>query len=399
MVIFFLVTTLFSGAIFLILISHFIQLMAAKEYPATQEFSVAVIVPCKGNDDPNFGENLSGIVCQEYSGPVQFIFCVESQLDSALPVLYRLKQQFDHIQVCVAGLATSSAQKTFNLLKAMELAGDVDLFLFADADIQPHPTWLQEMVAPFNEPNIGAVTGIFRRVPANQAANLGSYLAAVFGSFIIAGITSDRLRGVWGGSLTIRRSLIEQLHLRERLATEIVDDIAIMHALRQYRVERRYVPSCTLKSYCNMSTPDSIEWLVRQIQFSQVYLKGLYTLFYCFCLPYAFSIMATPLAFAFGLAHADWALVDACVVFLLSVMLVGLLLWFGVPVNRASVSPDDSRYHLLPWMLVTPIAFVAVAHALLKTLWRVKSGVLTMYWRSIEYRVDVKTGKVLDVIR
>ncbi len=399
MTIFILGTVFSSGVIFILIITHLIQLRLNRVYPPTHEFSVAVIVPCKGDNDPNFGENLVSIICQEYHGPVQFIFCVESQADSALPVLHRLKQQFGHIQVCVAGLATTSAQKTFNILKAMELAEGVDIFLLADADIQPHPTWLQEMVAPFRNHSIGAVTGSFRRVPVNGKFNWGNYLAGLFGASIVAGMSNNRLRALWGGSLAIRRSLVEQLHLRERLATEIVDDIAIMHALHQHKIERRYVPSCTLKSYCDMSARDSVEWLVRQMQFSQIYFKGLYTFFYCFGLPYAASILATPLIFTYGLARMDWVLVGASVSFWLSVMLVGLLLRLGIPINQTNVLPDDPAYRLLPWMLVVPIAFLAGALALLKTLFRVKDGVLTMYWRSIEYRVDVKTGKVLEIIR
>ncbi len=399
MSIFFVGALFSSGIIFVLMISHLIRLKLTKTYPPTHEFSVAVIVPCKGNDDPHFGENLVSIICQEYSGPLQFVFCVESQSDMALPVLYRLKQQFDHIQVCVAGLATTSAQKTFNILRGMELAGEVDIFLFADADIQPHPTWLEEMIAPFAEPHIGAVTGGFRRVPVTHEFRWGNYLAGLFGAGIAAGMSNDRLKGLWGGSLAIRWFLVERIHLREQLATEIVDDIAIMHALHQHKIERRYVPSCTLKSYCDMSVQDSIEWLVRQMQFSQIYFKGLYAFYYAFGLPYAASILATPLLFTYGLASTDWAIVGASGGFWLSVMLVGLLLRLGIPVNQTSVSPADAHYRLLPWLLVTPIAFVGGALALLKTLFRVKAGILTMYWRRVEYRVDVKTGKVLEIIR
>ncbi|NJN99645.1 MAG: glycosyltransferase family 2 protein [Anaerolineales bacterium] len=358
-----------------------------------------MIVPCKGDGDPYFGENLLGIICQEYTGPAQFIFCVESQTDSALPVLYVLKQQYAQVEVCVAGLATTSGQKNLNIIKGMEQAGPVDIFLFADADIQPHRTWLQEMIAPFTEPDVGAVTGCFRRVPAMAEFRLGNYLAGLFGAGIVTGMTSDVISGLWGGSLAIRRAVIEQLGLQERLATEIVDDIAIMHALHQARMERRFVPSCTLKSYCDMSTPASIEWLVRQFQFSQIYFKKLYFFYYVFGLPYAFSILAAPLAFTYGLVNGSELIVSATISFWLSVILVGLLLYRGIPVNPASVSPHDIPYQLIPWLAVTPLAFVAGALALLKTLLRVKHGILTMYWRNIEYKVDVKTGKVLEIIR
>ncbi|MBE7472099.1 MAG: hypothetical protein DPW09_20985 [Anaerolineae bacterium] len=399
MIILFLGALFSSGIIFVLLLGHLLQLRLIKPYRPTDQFSVAVIVPCKGDGDPGFGENLLSIICQEYAGPAQFIFCVESSTDSALPVLSRLKRQFAQVEVCVAGLATTSGQKNLNIIKGMEQAGRADIFLFADADIQPHRTWLQEMIAPFAEPQVGAVTGCFRRVPALANFRLGNYLAGLFGAGIVTGMTSDVIAGLWGGSLAIRRSVVEQLGLRERLATEIVDDIAIMHALHQTQMVRRFVPSCTLKSYCDMSASASIEWLVRQFQFSQIYFKKLYFFYYVFGLPYAFSILAAPLAFIYGLASGNGLIIGATVSFWLSVVLVGLLLYQSIPVNPASVSPHDSRYQLIPWLVVTPLAFVAGALALLKTLVRVRRGILTMHWRSIEYKVDVKTGKVLEIIR
>lgn len=399
MIILFLSALFSSGIIFLLLLTHLIQLRLIKPHRSIHQFSVAVIVPCKGDGDPNFGDNLLGIICQEYSGPAQFVFCVESQADSALPILYRLKQQYEQVEVCVAGLATTSGQKNLNIIKGMEMAGPVDIFLFADADIQPHRTWLQEMIAPFAESDVGAVTGCFRRVPAVGEFRLGNYLAGLFGAGIVTGMTSDVISGLWGGSLALRRAVIEQLGLYERLATEIVDDIAIMHALHQAGMVRRFVPSCTLKSYCDMSTPASIEWLVRQFQFSQIYFKKLYFFYYVFGLPYAFSILVAPLAFTYGLASGSELIVSATISFWLSVVLVGLLLYRGIPINPASVSPHDIPYQLIPWLAVTPLAFVAGALALLKTLVRVRRGTLTMYWRSVEYKVDVKTGKVLQIIR
>jgi cellulose synthase/poly-beta-1,6-N-acetylglucosamine synthase-like glycosyltransferase len=388
-----------SGIIFVLLLAHLIRLRRIQPYHPTSQFSAAVIVPCKGDNDPNFGENLFSIICQKYAGPVQFVFCVESQSDSALPVLRRLKQDFRQVEVCVAGLATTSGQKNLNLLRGMEQVGAADIFLFADADIQPHPTWLQEMVAPFSNPRIGAVTGCFRRVPVGPNFRLGTYLAGLFGAGIVTGMTSESIAGLWGGSLAIRQTLVEQLGLRERLATEIVDDVAIMHALQQHKIERRFVPSCTLKSYCDMSASGSIEWLARQFQFSQIYFKKLYLFYYVFGLPYAFSILSAPLAFLYGLVNGSSLIVGATVGFWLSVMMVGLLLRQAVPIHPASVSLQDTDYRLLPWLLVTPLAFVGGTLALLKTLFRVRGGVLTMYWRSIEYRVDVKTGKVLEIIR
>lgn len=391
---------LFLGGIVLVIpVVHHLRLRLARHYPPTTQFAIAVIVPCKGNNDPDFENNLLSIVQQCYDGTVTFVFCAESAHDPAVPTMRKLEQRFDDVQVCIAGLSTHSAQKTYNVLKGMECVADTDIFVIADADIQPHPTWLQELVAPFCNPKVGATTGFFRRIPLSPGFHWGNYLAGLFGTFIISGISDDALKGLWGGSLAVRKSMMDTYHLYERFATEIVDDIAIMHALHQHHIARRYVQSCTLKSYCQMSVSESIEWLVRQIQFSQIYLKLPYLLYFLVGIPYAGYILLAPLLVLYGLFAQDTLALLSGAGFGLSVALTSILLYSSAPVNPASVSPGDAHYRLLPWLLATPVAFICVALALFKTLARVRKGVLSMHWRNITYRVDVKTGKVREVIR
>jgi cellulose synthase/poly-beta-1,6-N-acetylglucosamine synthase-like glycosyltransferase len=379
--------------------AHLIRLRIARVYPPTSQFSVAVIVPCKGNDDPDFENNLLSIVQQDYDGQLEFVFCVESEHDAALDILRQLDQRFERVRVCVAGLATHSAQKTYNILQGMHMVRETDIFVIADADIQPHPTWLKEIVAPFCDPQIGAATGFFRRVPISARFRLGNYLAGLFSAFIITGISDDRIKGLWGGSLAVRKSLMEEHNLYERLATEIVDDIVLMHALHTHNIKRRYVQSCTLKSYCDMSVSESIEWLIRQAQFSQIYFKRLYALYFLLGLPLVFSIAASPVLLLYGLAAQNWSAVAIVPGFLLLLALSSLLLYISTPVNPANNAPTDTPYRLLLWLLVTPVAFLYAARVLIQTLLRVKDGVLVMYWRSITYHVDIKTGKVIEVRR
>lgn len=388
-------------------ISHLIRLRFYRRYPSTSRFSVAVIVPCKGDGDPDFENNMRSIIQQDYDGRAQFIFCVESEQDSAVPVLRALAQRFARVQLCVAGLATCCSQKTFNILQGMAqisspgpTASDPpEIFVMADSDIQPHSTWLQEMVAPLQDPRISVATGFYRRVPLHPQFRWGSYLAGLFGAFIMTGMTNDRLKGLWGGSLAVRKSVMDQYDLYERFATEIVDDIALMHALHQYGLERRYVPSCTLKSYCDMSVHDSIEWEVRQLQFTQIYTRWLHYLFYLVIIPYALYILAAPAVLLYGLLYEDWLAAGGSVGFWLGVLFNGLLMRLGVTVNPAGVAPNDLKYRLVPWLLLTPVACVLSAASLLKTYFRVKDGVLTMNWRNITYLVNFKDGKVIEVIR
>ncbi len=379
---------------------HLIRLHLAKRFPPTTAFSVAVIVPCKGNDDPDFENNLLNIVQQDYDGQVQFIFAAESEEDTAVTVLRSLEQRFERVQVCIAGFSKQCAQKTFNVLKAMELAKpDTEVFVIADADIQPHTTWLQELVAPFQDPKVGAATGFFRRIPMTHTFRLGDYLAGQLSSFMIIGVSIDRLKTLWGGSLAVRKAIMDKHNLYNQLATEIVDDIAIMHALHQHNIERRYVQSCTLKSYCDMTVKESIEWFLRQVQFIQIYFKALYAFFFVVAVPFAFYVLLTPFLLLYGIVAYNGVAVGVSLLFWVLLLIFGALLYIDTPINPSNVSQDDLHYNPLLWVLTTPMAFVWGTLALMKTWFRVKNKILTMRWRNITYRVDVKTGKVMEVIR
>lgn len=378
---------------------HLIRNKFARVYPPTSQFSVAVIVPCKGNNDPDFENNLLNIVQQSYDGGVEYIFCVESEHDSALPVLHHLDATYPQVQVCIAGLATRCSQKTFNILKGMECASDPDIFVIADADIQPHPTWLQELVGPFSDPNIGAVTGFYRRVPMTPHFRLGDYLATFFSAIIMTGVSDNRLKSLWGGSLAVRKKILDQHNLYERFATEIVDDVAIMHALHKHNIERRYVQSCTLKSYCDMSVKESVEWFLRQIQFLQIYFKPVYWFYSAIIFVYVIYLFLTPVIFLYGLVANHTLALGTSIGFWVLTMLTSYLLYVGISSPTKNNADDDTPYSLGRWLLMTPVGFLYSWLSMVGTTLRVKNGVLTMNWRSIEYEVDSKTGKVLKVSR
>ena len=381
-------------------VAHLVRLALAKPYPPTNQFKVAVIVPCKGNDDPDFENNLRNIIQQQYSGAVQYLFCAESEEDSAVPFLRQLERDFPSVQVTIAGLATHCAQKTFNILKGMAATkANTEIFVLADADIQPHPTWLQELLGPFCDPKIGATTGFFRRIPMTPTFRWGDYLAGIFGSFIITGLSEDLLKGLWGGSLAVRKEIMDKYQIYSRLETEIVDDIAIMHALHQHKIERRYVQSATLKNYCDMSFEDGFEWFIRQTQFSQIYFKWLFSFYFVMIWPYAFLILALTFLFSYGLIAQNSLALSASLAFFLGLILSGYLLYRSIPINPANLAPGDLNYRLPLWLLMTPFAYLCAALVLLQTLLRVKNGLLIMRWRRITYHVEIKTGRVVEVFR
>lgn len=391
---------LFYTIFFLILITgHLIRLKLNKPYPPTDEFAVAVIVPCKGHNDPRLKENLLSIIKQDYKGSFQFAFCIESEIDPAMPILQALARQFENVELCVAGLATQSSQKVFNILQGMARFPHTDLFLLADADIQPHVAWLQEMAAPFQNPAIGATTGYYRRVPVKARFQFGDYLAGLVNAVLTILTADDRSQGLWGGSMALRKSVLDHYDLYRCLSTEIVDDMALMKILQQYGLKRQYIPSCTVKSYGDMSTLDSIEWLIRQLQYLQLYFKPLYLLFILISSPYLLLTLSTPVIFVYGLVNTNCPAVIGSIGFWFSMLAASWLMQCAIPINPAGVAPTDRQYRLSLWLLVTPAVVLAAGYALLKTMRRVKRNRLTMHWYGIKYQIDTKTRRVVEIIR
>jgi cellulose synthase/poly-beta-1,6-N-acetylglucosamine synthase-like glycosyltransferase len=396
---FLLVVFVYSVIIFGFIGAHLLRLRRIKRYEPTDEFAVAVIVPCKGSDEAHFEDNLVRMIQQQYAGPVQFVFSVESEADPAMPVLQSLAGQFENVRVCVAGLATQCSQKVYNILQGMACITDTDIFLMADADIQPHATWLQEMVAPFSDPAIGAVTGYYRRLPLKPYFQWGDYLLGLSNACFTLTMSDYRYRSLWGGSIAIRKSIMDKHNLYQWLSTEIVDDLALMQALHHHRIERHYAPNCTVKSYCDMSIRNSIEWQVRQFQYLQIYLKEFYLLFVMATFPYIFLLLVTPFIFIYGLASQNWLAVMTGAGLWFLTMAQSWLLRLGIPVNPAGSTPTDQAYRLIPWLLVSPVFVVSGGWILPITMLRVKRGLLTMDWRGVKYRVNIKTRQVVEIIR
>jgi hypothetical protein len=79
-------------------------------------------------------------------------------------------------------------------------------------------------------------------------------------------------------------------------------------------------------------------------------------------------------------------------------LLTGYLLFIGIPGN-AQPDSEQQNYRVIFWLLVTPLCLFLSWVVMIKTVLRVRRGVLRMRWRSIDYYVDIATGRVMEVIR
>ena len=178
----------------------------------------SLIVPCKGTP-LHLRENLVAFLQQD-DAPYEVIFCVEAESDPAVPVIRALMKAHRsepapgkvRVQLVVAGLASTCAQKVHNQLVALQHADAPEVLVFADSDIAPSPGWLSQLVLPLSDPSVSIASGFYWLHPQAAKGSLPTFgeLAhcqmnrVMYTLFMAAMPWGGMGFGVWGGAMALR---------------------------------------------------------------------------------------------------------------------------------------------------------------------------------------------------
>lgn len=186
---------------------------------------VTILKPVCGLDESLY-ENLRSFCCQSY--PVyQVIFGVRDAADLAIPTIERLIQELKNVDITlvVDGNIAGDNLKASNLAN-MAPAAKYDLLFVADSDMRVDDAYLAAVVAPFADPQVGAVTCLYK---ASAAQNWPSRLASMFINewFLPSVLVSARLRDIrfcFGATMAVRRPLLEMIGGFQVIAEYLADD-------------------------------------------------------------------------------------------------------------------------------------------------------------------------------
>ena len=126
-------------------------------HSASLQPPVTVLKPLSG-DEPLLYENLRSFCAQDYPD-FQIVFGVQSPTDAALPIVARLRSEFPALplDVVVGSDVPGANPKVANLI-TMRSNARHDVLIIADSDIRVGPTYLSQVVAPFEDDRVGTVT-------------------------------------------------------------------------------------------------------------------------------------------------------------------------------------------------------------------------------------------------
>ncbi len=222
----------------------------------------AAIVLCLRGDEAGLIECLTGIIGQDYSGyEIHIVF--DSQEDSAVETVtdfFAEREQLVRLHF-FEPQSTCSYKCSAICHVVRQLDASVEVVAFCDADAIVDQDWLSDLAAGLKDPSVGATTGNRWFSPLNPSS--GSLLRKYWNSAAVVQMQAYNI--AWGGSLAIRRSIIEECNLLGRWSKSFCEDTLLTDALGQKGYQLKRLPHLVVENHESTSIRESIDWIARQL--------------------------------------------------------------------------------------------------------------------------------------
>jgi ceramide glucosyltransferase len=235
--------------------------------------TAALICPCKGNE-PGLEENLAALTRFEYAN-YEIYFSLATSLDPALKIIERLKASSERpVHIVIAGPPEDCGEKVHNLRRAVEsLPDNFEVLVFTDSDVRLQHNWLAKLVAPLQDPRIGATTTYRWFIPSGEIGKggLASAFASAWNAAIATLLGRPRETFCWGGGTAIRRKTFDEVNVLEEWKGAVSDDFAMTYALEQAGKPALFCPECLAATVHPWTGSILLEFTNRQMLITRVY--------------------------------------------------------------------------------------------------------------------------------
>lgn len=187
---------------------------------------VSILKPLRGRD-PEMYESFRSHCIQEYP-EFEIIFGVNEPNDTAVVEVERLRREFPKVSirlvVCAEVLGTN--RKISNLVRLTQEARYQHIVV-NDADIRVPRDYLQRVIAPFADSNVGLVSALYRAVPGRTLSSEIESLAisTEFPGGILMAIEMERgMKFALGSTLAVTKESLAAIGGFEVLVDYLADD-------------------------------------------------------------------------------------------------------------------------------------------------------------------------------
>jgi len=185
----------------------------------------SLLKPVRGIDLGSY-ENFASFCTQDYP-EFEILFGVAGDADPAVPLIQRLIQEFPQRRISLfVGAEQIGANRKVNMLTRLAREARHEILVLTDGDIRVGPNYLREVVAPFDDESVGAVTSFYRGIAEKS---LGAELEAIGAAsdFFAGVLMANWMEGITfglGASIVTTRELVAKIGGFQAIADMLADD-------------------------------------------------------------------------------------------------------------------------------------------------------------------------------
>jgi ceramide glucosyltransferase len=186
---------------------------------------VTILKPVRGVEKEQ-KVNLSSACLQDYP-EFQVVFSVQDPDDPVIPLLKEIQQEFgcEKVSVVIDNCQAGPNGKINNLLGALPHAR-YDFLVISDSDVHLKPDYLNTIITPLADPEVGFVCTLYKAKSANRWFEKMELLTlnADFIPSVIFAYVSRASKFCLGSSVALRRDSLEEMGGLEALSDYLAED-------------------------------------------------------------------------------------------------------------------------------------------------------------------------------
>lgn len=180
--------------------------------------------------------NLASFCAQDYVAEIQVVCGVQDPHDPAILFVQDLRARFPDrdIRLVVGQRAAAGNPKISNILNMMPEASH-DVLILSDSDMSVGPSYVRDVVATLQQPEVGLVTCLYR---GRAVGGFWSRLAAAavdqhFLPSVLVGLKFGMAHPCFGSTIALRRETLRRIGGFEAFADALADDYEMGDAVRR----------------------------------------------------------------------------------------------------------------------------------------------------------------------
>jgi ceramide glucosyltransferase len=195
----------------------------------------SIIKPVRGLDRESY-ENFASFCSLDYP-EYEVMFAVSDASDPVIPIIEKLRADFParSIRLITNIPRMGTSDKVNNLCKLVQNA-KYDLLVMSDSDVRVEPDYLKQVMAPFADREVGAVTAFYKSLSAgNLASNLdalGMYMDSAPAALVAKKI-EGQLRFAFGWTMATSKKHLEEIGGWEMMVNHHSEDFELGKRLAQ----------------------------------------------------------------------------------------------------------------------------------------------------------------------